>query len=138
MKKEVQINNKYYRELDPKEKVTIPAEGYAWSEASEAAFRITLRGVRFGARYPFLSDENIYKHVALLSSEHKHQSRRVTAQEAQEWLAKGNGYLVEGCLHVMSFNTFSSASTLSTAYEHAVLWNGDTVELTAEAMGFAE
>lgn len=99
--KEVQINGKWYWELEATDKnqaFNPPEPAYMWSNepqnnVAELCFIMENKGE---TSYLFISkNRSYYNHCALLSSEHEKKSRRCTDFELNQWLAKGNGFWID-------------------------------------------
>lgn len=146
-KKEVQINGKWYWELeatDQNQAFNPPEPAYMWNyelsnNSKELCF---IMGNKNDLHYPFVSSNvRSYKHCALLSSEHEKESRRCTDFELARWLAKGSGFWIDdqGRMKTRLDTVYSERNyTSGNGLTFICTWDGEPMAPTAQNMGLEE
>jgi hypothetical protein len=150
MRKEVQINGKWYWTLeatDQNQAFNPPEPAYMWDDSpkgnairKENKLGFVLKN-RIGT-YPFKTEECTgYAHCALLSSEHEKKSRRATNIEVMKWCST-NGVWLDEYNQVRNDPLDANLSELKNPCKECVLkvvkWDGSTMEPTAKNMGLEE
>ena len=147
MRKEVQINGKWYWELeatDQNQAFNPPESCYVWDEDILNAVGHKILLIRSQADYEkyFVSVTLVgHKHCALLSSEHEKKSRRCTDFELSRWLSKGNGFWIDerGTMKIKSDTDYDKRNDPSgKGLVSICTWDGDPMEPTAKNMGLEE
>lgn len=145
-KKEVQINGKWFWELEATDKnqaFNPPEPAYMWNyELSNNSKGLCfIMGNKNDLHYPFVSqDIRSYKHCALLSSEHKKESRRCTYLELTKWCSQ-NGFWINDSGRVcsnISFDYNVKNDICCEAVKSICTWDGEPMEPTAQNMGLEE
>jgi len=145
--KEVQVNKKWYWELEQKNEIQVfmgqpPA---FFSDDNIAYYRGKLvccfkNGV--SDTRPFIDDlGNVYAYCALLSSEHEKKSRRCTAKELSKWVLGGNGFWLDrdGLARTLGdFNYTKPDDECGKIVISICTWDGEPMEPTAQNMGLPE
>lgn len=147
MRKEVEINGKWYWELeatDQNQAFNPPESCYVWDEDILNAVGHKILLIRSQADYEkyFVSVTLVgHKHCALLSSEHEKKSRRCTDFELSRWLSKGNGFWIDerGTMKIKSDTDYDKRNDPSgKGLVSICTWDGDPMEPTAKNMGLEE
>jgi hypothetical protein len=147
MCKEVQINGKWYFELEPTDKnqaFNPPESCYVWDEDILNAVGHKILLIRSQADYEkyFVSVTLVgHKHCALLSSEHEKKSRRCTNFELARWCAKGNGFWIDerGTMKTKCDAPYDCRNDPSgSGLKSICTWDGEPMEPTAQNMGLEE
>ena len=147
MCKEVQINGKWYFELEPTDKnqaFNPPESCYVWDEDILNAVGHKILLIRSQADYEkyFVSVTLVgHKHCALLSSEHEKKSRRVTIKEISKWILGGNGFWLDQEKYARTSCDFEYEKLNSECGKSVVsicTWDGEPMEPTAQNMGLEE
>ena len=145
--KEVQVNNKWYWELEQKNEIQVFMEQPSafFSDDNIAYYKGKLvccfkNGVS-DAR-PFMNDlGNVYTYCALLSSEHEKKSRRATNIEVMRWCST-NGVWLDEYDQARNDPLDAKLSELKNPCKECVMkvvkWDGETMEPTAQNMGLPE
>ena len=145
MRKEVEINGKWYWELeatDQNQAFNPPEPAYMWdNEPTKISYLgfVIKKGI---GTYPFKTEIcNGYAHCALLSSEHEKKSRRCTDFELNRWLSKGNGFWIDdrGVMKIKSDTDYDKRNNPSgKGLVSICTWDGEPMEPTAQNMGLEE
>ncbi|MCK9616093.1 MAG: hypothetical protein M0R48_11495 [Candidatus Omnitrophica bacterium] len=147
MRKEVQINGKWYWELEATDKnqaFNPPESCYVWDEDILNAVGHKILLIRSQADYEkyFVSVTLVgHKHCALLSSEHEKKSRRVTIKEISKWILGGNGFWLDQEKYARTSCDFEYEKLNSECGKSVVsicTWDGEPMEPTAQNMGLEE
>ena len=147
MCKEVQINGKWYWELeatDQNQAFNPPEPCYVWDEDILNAVGHKILLIRSQADYEkyFVSVTLVgHKHCALLSSEHEKKSRRCSDFELSRWLSKGNGFWIDdrGVMKIKSDTDYDKRNNPSgKGLVSICTWDGEPMEPTAKYMGLPE
>ena len=157
MRKEVQINGKWYWELestDKNQKFSPPETCYTWDSIPDDGLNLEVKRLRFifssPEKFPFvtnrLSEGNdydfvSYKHCALLSSEHEKKSRRCTIKEISKWILGGNGFWLDQEKYARTSCDFEYEKLNGECGKCVIsicTWDGETMEPTAKNMGLPE
>ena len=157
MRKEVEINGKWYFELeatDQNQKFSPPETCYTWDSIPDDGLNLEVKRLRFifssPEKFPFvtnrLSEGSDYdfvgfKHCALLSSEHEKKSRRCTAKELSKWVLGGNGFWLDrdGLARTLGdFNYAKPDDECGKIVISICTWDGEPMEPTAKNMGLEE
>ena len=144
--KEVQINGKWYWELeatDQNQAFNPPELAYVWDENPViGAVELCFVKKKGDGSYPFITKNcNYYKHCALLSSEHEKKSRRCSDFELSRWLSKGNGFWIDerGTMKIKSDTDYDKRNDPSgKGLVSICTWDGEPMEPTAKNMGLEE
>ena len=146
--KEVQVNKKWYWELEQKNEIQVFMEQPSafFSDDNIAYYKGKLvccfkNGV--SDTRPFMNDlGNVYAHCALLSSEHEMKSRICTNAELMKWCAKGNGFWIDEYNGQHAAYSHCTENKNNSVYEKHVkficTWDGEPMEPTAKNMGLPE
>ena len=146
MRKEVEINGKWYWELeatDQNQAFNPPEPAYVWDKNPEiGVVELCFVKKKGEGSYPFITENcNYYAHCALLSSEHKKKSRRCTVLELAKWCASGKGYWInlEGNGKTQFiFSIKAKSELLEESFKSICTWDGEPMEPTAKNMGLPE
>lgn len=147
MRKEVEINGKWYWELeatDQNQAFNPPESCYVWDEDILNAVGHKILLIRSQADYEkyFVSVTLVgHKHCALLSSEHEKKSRRCSDFELSRWLSKGNGFWIDerGTMKIKSDTAYGKRNDPSgEGLVSICTWDGEPMEPTAQNMGLEE
>ena len=148
MCKEVQINGKWYWELeatDQNQAFNPPEPCYMWAEDILNAVEHRILFILSRADYeknfvPFTLVG--YKHCALLSSEHEKKSRRCTNRELMKWCLKFGGFWIDEFKHVRLDIPNCRTDHLTDSIPGFVIsictWDGEPMEPTAQNMELEE
>ncbi len=146
--KEVQVDKKWYWELEQKNETQVFIEQPLafFSDDNIAYYKGKLiccfkNGV-LGAS-PFMDDVgNAYAYCALLSSEHEKKSRRGTNKEIMKWCLKFGGFWIDDSKHVRLDIPNCRMDHLTDSIPGFVVsictWDGEPMEPTAQNMGLPE
>ena len=146
MRKEVEINGRWYWELeatDQNQAFNPPETAYVWDKNPEiGVVELCFVKKKGDGSYPFITKNcNYYEHCALLSSEHEKKSRRCTDFELSRWLSKGNGFWIDerGTMKIKSDTDYDKRNDPSgKGLVSICTWDGDPMEPTAKNMGLEE
>ena len=145
--KEVEYNGVFYWELEQKDECQVFPEFpkvLAWENENDIAFVGTEIVLCLGKKEcskmrPFISKDGWrFRHAALLSSEHKKESRRCTNFELAKWCAKGNGYFIDrwtNIFHRLDLPQKTKNEICNDSVVSICTWDGEPMEPTAENMG---
>ena len=146
MRKEVEINGKWYWELeatDQNQAFNPPEPAYMWdNEPTKISYLCFVIKKGIGT-YPFKTEIcNGYAHCALLSSEHEKKSRRCTNKELMKWCLKFGGFWIDDSKHVRLDIPNCRMDHLTDSIPGFVVsictWDGEPMEPTAQNMGLEE
>ena len=147
MRKEIQIEGKWYWELeatDQNQAFNPPEPCYVWDEDILNAVGHKILLIRSQADYEkyFVSVTLVgHKHCALLFSEHEKKSRRCTAKELSKWVLGGNGFWLDrdGLARTLGdFNYAKPDDECGKIVISICTWDGEPMEPTAQNMGLEE
>ena len=147
MRKEVQIEGKWYWELeatDQNQAFNPPESCYVWDEDILNAVGHKILLIRSQADYEkyFVSVTLVgHKHCALLSSEHEKKSRRCTIKEISKWILGGNGFWLDQEKYARTSCDFEYEKLNGECGKCVVsvcTWDGEPMEPTAKNMGLEE
>ena len=144
MRKEVQINGKWYWELeatDQNQAFNPPEPAYMWdNEPTKISYLgfVIKKGI---GTYPFKTEIcNGYAHCALLSSEHEKKSRRCTTLELAKWCDQ-NGFWINAEGVAVTKTSFFYETRNDECDGNLIsicTWDGEPMEPTAKNMGLPE
>ena len=146
MRKEIEINGKWYWKLEATDKnqaFNPPEPCYAW-DCDFAKTKQNLFAIRSkdSNRPSFFTDLGTrWLHCALLSSEHEKKSRRCTAKELSKWVLDGNGFWLDrdGLARTLGdFNYAKPDDECGKIVISICTWDGEPMEPTAQNMGLPE
>ena len=146
MRKEVQIEGKWYWELeatDQNQAFNPPESCYVWDEDILNAVGHKILLIRSQADYEkyFVSVTLVgHKHCALLSSEHEKKSRRCTTLELAKWCDQ-NGFWInaEGVAATKKSFFYETRNDECDGNLISICtWDGEPMEPTAKNMGLEE
>ena len=145
--KEVQVNKKWYWELEQKNEIQVfMGQPSAFFSDDNIAYYLGKLVCCFkngvSDTRPFINDlGNVYAYCALLSSEHEKKSRRATNIEVMRWCS-ANGVWLDEYNQVRNDPLDSKFSELKNPCKECVVkvvkWDGETMEPTAQNMGLPE
>ena len=145
MRKEVEINGKWYWELeatDQNQAFNPPEPAFMWDNEPRDALELSFVTKKGMSSYPFKTEKCTgYAHCALLSSEHEKKSRRCTDFELSRWLSKGNGFWIDerGTMKIKSDTDYDKRNDPSgKGLVSICAWDGEPMEPTAKNMGLPE
>lgn len=144
MRKEVEINGKWYWELeatDQNQAFNPPEPAYMWDDGTQDVADIYFVTKKGESSHPFKTGRSVsYKHCALLSSEHEKKSRRCTTLELAKWCNQ-NGFWIntEGvAVTKTSFFYETRNDECDGNLISICTWDGEPMEPTAQNMGLEE
>jgi len=148
MRKEVEINGKWYWELEAKDVNQVfnpPKPAFMWVEEIRNAKETELLFIYPENSYDrkYITTNLVgYQHCALLSSEHEKKSRRCTNKELMKWCLKFGGFWIDDSKHVRLDIPNCRMDHLTDSIPGFVIfvctWDGDPMEPTAKNMGLEE
>jgi len=145
MRKEVEINGKWYWELeatDQNQAFNPPEPAFMWDNEPRDALELSFVTKKGMSSYPFKTEKCTgYAHCALLSSEHEKKSRRCTVKEISKWILGGNGFWLdqEKCARTScDFEYEKLNSECGKSVVSICAWDGEPMEPTAKNMGLPE
>lgn len=144
--KEVQINGKWYWELeatDQNQAFNPPEPAYVWSEnpQNNSAELCFIMNNKTETSYLFISKNiSCYKHCALLSSEHEKKSRLCTYLELAKWCSQNGFWIsVDGEVVLRPYFTYKKRNEFVGDFINSICtWDGEPMEPTAQNMGLEE
>ena len=147
MCKEVEINGKWYWELEATDQNQVfnpPEPCYVWDgddyqKRNKNLFAIKAKVNNAPSFFTDVGTRWLY--CALLSSEHEKKSRRCTAKELSKWVLEGNGFWLdrdEIAKTLGDFNYAKSDDECGKIVISICTWDGDPMEPTAKNMGLEE
>ena len=156
MRKEVEINGRWYWELeatDQNQKFSPPETCYTWDSIPDDGLNLAVKRLRFifssPEKFPFVtnrlsegSDYDFvgYKHCVLLSSEHEKKSRRCTTLELAKWCDQ-NGFWINAEGFAVTKTSFFYETRNDECDGNLIsicTWDGEPMEPTAQNMGLEE
>ena len=145
MRKEVQINGKWYWELeatDQNQAFNPPDPAYVWDKNPEiVVVELCFVKKKGDGSYPFITKNcNYYEHCALLSSEHEKKSRRCTTLELAKWCDQ-NGFWINAEGFAVTKTSFFYETRNDECDGNLIsicTWDGKPMEPTAKNMGLEE
>ena len=144
MRKEIQIEGKWYWELEPTDQnqaFNPPEPALLWDDGTQDVADIYFVTKKGDSSHPFKTGRSVsYKHCALLSSEHEKKSRRCTTLELAKWCDQ-NGFWINAEGVAVTKTSFFYETRNDECEGNLIsicTWDGETMEPTAKNMGLEE